>query len=116
VARILVVDDNEIVRLGVTARLETLGHEVVAVPKTSHATEELSNDHYDLVICDGQLQRPGDGADFAVQLAQQFSAGGWNTKVMISSSDPKNRRVGIRFHQKCGSEDLGKVIAEVLAE
>jgi CheY-like chemotaxis protein len=115
-ARILYVENNEIALQGVTAFLETHGHEVVGVEKISHAIEELSNDQFNLVICDGNLERPGDGADFAQQLARQFSREGRATKVMILSANTENKREGVRFCHKFGSGDLRDIVTELLAE
>ena len=68
-ARILVVDDDVLVRELVAAVLGDDGHEVVEAPEGAAALDELARRAADLVLLD--LRMPGlDGWDFAARYAE----------------------------------------------
>ena len=50
--RILVVDDEEVIRKGLIIHLTKSGHEVVEAANGEEAIERLKRDVFDLVICD----------------------------------------------------------------
>ena len=85
--KILHVENNahDIELLG--AVLKRLGHEVTAVDRISHGIEELSASRFDLVICDGTLDQPGDGVKWAEQLAREQRA------VLVLSEDCQSDEV-----------------------
>jgi PAS domain S-box-containing protein len=66
-ARILVVDDEEIVRLTAQRILSALGYEVVAVPNTAAAIGEIQKRGFDLAVID--MVMPGcSGSDCFAEL------------------------------------------------
>jgi DNA-binding NtrC family response regulator len=107
-ARILCIDDEQIIQWGLCVLLKDFGHEAVAVGSLPEAKALLASDNFDLVICDGKLERQGDGADFAEQLAKE------GRKVIICSGHADNQRNGVRFFYKLGKEKLSDVITEIL--
>jgi CheY-like chemotaxis protein len=114
-AKILWLDDNDTLLESIKDNLgEIHGHDITGVTKISHAIEELSGFHFDLVVCDGDLVRNGDGADFAAQLKEQFQRENWKTKIAICSADPRNRREGVPFKDKMDSQPLHEFVASVL--
>ena len=67
--RILVVEDEAVVALGVTSLLEEMGHQVCGVAASVEEALALSRAHApDLVLMDVNLQEGGDGIDAAHQL------------------------------------------------
>ena len=66
-ANILVIDDEEVIRLLFKETLEELGHEVVAVGTGSEGLEMVKQHDFDLVFLD--LRMPGmDGAELFGQI------------------------------------------------
>ena len=67
--KILVVEDEALVALGVSALIEEMGHEVCGVAASVAEAIELSRKHGpDLVLMDVNLQEGGNGIDAAHQL------------------------------------------------
>jgi CheY-like chemotaxis protein len=52
VARVLIVDDDEVVRTLISALLETMGHEAITVQNGVDALQSYQHDAVDLVITD----------------------------------------------------------------
>lgn len=57
-ARLLLVEDDEIQRTSIASQLRCSGHEVVACDSSEQALEWLSRDSFDLIVTD--LRLPGD--------------------------------------------------------
>lgn len=69
--RILILDDEEPIRLVLTKALERLGYPLDVASSTPEALILLSNAEYDLVICD--IQMPGlSGIDFYRELEENY--------------------------------------------
>ena len=67
--KILVVEDEALVALGVSSLMEDMGHEVCGVATSVAEAVELSRAHGpDLVLMDVNLQEGGNGIDAAHQL------------------------------------------------
>jgi CheY-like chemotaxis protein len=67
--KILVVEDEALVALGVSSLIEDMGHEVCGVATSVAEAVELSRSHLpDLVLMDVNLQEGGSGIDAAHQL------------------------------------------------
>ena len=67
--KILVVEDEALVALGVSSLIEDMGHEVCGVATSVAEAVELSRSHApDLVLMDVNLQEGGNGIDAAHQL------------------------------------------------
>ena len=107
---ILYVEDEPILHRAMKRLLQSYAPdcELVVVDKLSHATEELSNQHYDLVICDGSIARDGDGADYAAMLHKQ------GRKVVIFSADDRNQRGDVPFVNKNALGPLKDRVAKLL--
>jgi DNA-binding NtrC family response regulator len=56
-ARILVVDDQEMLRDSLAATLKRDGHEVVACPEVAVATSRLAQARFDLLITDLKMPK-----------------------------------------------------------
>jgi CheY-like chemotaxis protein len=70
-SKILVVEDEALVALGVSSLLEEMGHDVCGVASSVREALELSRAHTpDLVLMDVNLQEGGNGIDAAHQLRQ----------------------------------------------
>jgi DNA-binding NtrC family response regulator len=110
-AKILLLQPVTCVQDALTEILSKSGHEVTGVEKLSHVVEELSNYRYELVICEGTIERKGDGADLAQQLALQFKREGWPTKAMIYSHDIQNIRDSASFYSPT---DICQSLAEAV--
>ena len=62
--KILVVDDNQSIRCGISQMLSRLGYDVISTDSGENGLELFLKNHFDLVITD--LQMPGmDGMDLA---------------------------------------------------
>ena len=67
--RILIVEDEAIVAMGLRANLETLGHTVVAIASTGEAAEETAiRCDLDLILMDIRLGGDQDGIDVAKRI------------------------------------------------
>lgn len=69
VAKILVVEDEALVALGVSGLMEDMGHQVCGIAASVAEALDLSRTHApDLVLMDVNLQEGGNGIDAAHQL------------------------------------------------
>lgn len=69
VGKILVVEDEALVALGVSSLMEDMGHEVCGIAVSVAEALDLSRTHRpDLVLMDVNLQEGGNGIDAARQL------------------------------------------------
>ena len=67
--KILVVEDEALVALGVSSMMEDMGHQVCGIAASVAEALDLSRTHQpDLVLMDVNLQEGGDGIDAAHQL------------------------------------------------
>ncbi len=95
--RILIADDEAIIRLGLRASLEAMGHEVVAIAADGLSAVELARTaHPDLVILD--IKMPGiDGLEAAEAISRERPV-----PIVIltaySSRDLVERAAGLRVH------------------
>jgi DNA-binding response OmpR family regulator len=69
--RILLVDDDESVRLVMTMALERKGYEVVAAASVTEALRRITTESFDVLITDLHMPNPGDG--FTVVTAMRHS-------------------------------------------
>ncbi|HZP33113.1 MAG TPA: response regulator [Candidatus Acidoferrales bacterium] len=70
-ARLLFVDDEESIRLTLTAVLQKHGFDVTAVGTVADALVQINCCDYDALLCDLNIEKPGDG--FAVIGAMRYS-------------------------------------------
>jgi ActR/RegA family two-component response regulator len=59
--RLLFVDDEEGIRLTLATLLTTNGFEVTAVATVRDALTQVNSMHYDVLLCDLNIEKPGDG-------------------------------------------------------
>lgn len=64
-ARILIIDDNEIVRETVRRVVKASGHSVETAPDGTAGLAKFAGEAFDLVICD--LHMPGEGGAATIQ-------------------------------------------------
>ena len=90
--RILVVDDEPDILLGISALLERRGHYVKTFDKPAQALEHIASGdvHYDLVITDYRMPGGITGLDLAKQVKEhkrrKGGGGGRKTKVFLMSA------------------------------
>ena len=71
--RVLVIDDDELVRCGVAYMLEKLGHQAILVESGFEALARVGEEEVDIVLCD--LMMPGmDGIETIRRLKRLTSA------------------------------------------
>ncbi len=68
--RILVADDNEMLRAAVRGLLERLGHSVDVATDGREAVESAAREHFDIVFLDLQMPRM-DGREAAARLREE---------------------------------------------
>lgn len=90
--KILHVDDSWEWLQRVKEFLEANGHSVISVLLLNGAQHMFQKGHYDIVICDGNIQHPEDGLEWADKLYEL------GQKVIILASD--NRNPAIPFNEK----------------
>lgn len=59
--RLLFVDDEEGIRLTLAALLARNGFDVTAVASVGEALTQVNSTHYDVLLCDLNIEKPGDG-------------------------------------------------------
>ena len=83
--RILVVDDNEIVRIVVTKMISRLGYEVLATDSGEKGLSLFLKNQFDLVITDYEM--PGmDGIELAIRIKEKSPF----TLVILMTGHEKN--------------------------
>ena len=71
--RVLVIDDDELVRCGVAYMLEKLGHQSILVESGAAALARIGDEEFDIVLCD--LMMPGmDGIETIRRLKRVTAA------------------------------------------
>ena len=89
VRRILIVDDEEIIRTSLTRLLERAGYECHSAADAFEARNKVGFGFFDLVLCD--IQMPGDSG---MDLLKQIAAERPDTAILMASveDDPKVAR------------------------
>jgi CheY-like chemotaxis protein len=99
-ARILVADDEEVLRMLITDTLEEEGHEIENAVDGNEALQKMQSEIYDLVILDNMM--PGKTG---IEVAQSLSAD-WKRKcptIMLTAKTQQadieeTKRVGIPYY------------------
>lgn len=82
--RVLVVDDNDLVRLAVAAMVKECGHYAVEAHNVAAALAASQGEPVDLVITDNCMPLPGDG----IEVIQYFNRQrGQSLPIILHSSD-----------------------------
>jgi len=87
--RILVADDNEMLRVAIRGLLRNLGHAVEVVANGREAVEAAAHDDYDLVFLD--IQMPEMGGFEAARLCRQENTRGQPPRIVGLSGEPEDR-------------------------
>src|SRR5579863_3084001 len=69
--RLLFVDDEEGIRLTLAALLARNGFDVTTVASVGEALAQVNSTHYDVLLCDLNIEKPGDG--FVVISAMRYA-------------------------------------------
>ena len=94
-ARILIVEDDGAFRRFYKQILIEAGHRAIPIHSLSSAKAEYDQDGpFDLVLCDGSVDRKGDGAQWALELSHK------GQKVGVISREPGLAQEGIPFLPK----------------
>jgi CheY-like chemotaxis protein len=80
--RVLVLDDNDSVRLSVVRVLESRGHEAVGVDSADGAVALAQREHFDVALCDIHLPT-SNGIEAALQIQQGLP----HCRVVLISGD-----------------------------
>jgi two-component system, OmpR family, response regulator len=121
VARVLIVDDTEIVRRALERALAKMGHQAVSTSDSVAALEMALTDPPDLVLLDYRMPRK-DGAAIFEEL--RATLGGRCPKVVFVSATPTDevRRSVERFGRPAGYvkkpfhlDDLARTVVEALS-
>ncbi len=116
--RVLLVEDDTLVREDVAARLAHLGYAVTAVPAAADALATLSADRFDLVMTDVIMPGRMNGGELAREILERWPA----TKVLATSGYTENSLSGkvalpdgVRFLAKPYSrKDLAEALGAAL--
>lgn len=93
--RILYVERPDKFRDNLSAVWRVYGYDVVVADTIAEALQQTIANHFDRIVCGGDVERSGDGADMAKQLADA------GKNVVIFAHDPKRLgRPGVRFADK----------------
>ncbi len=100
-ARVLVVDDNDLVRGTTLAMLEEIGCNPQAAASGKEAVEVLGNEDFDLILMDCQM--PGlDGIQTTTRLLQRYPQRSFNIVAITAHSTPEDEQrsldAGMRGH------------------
>ena len=87
--RILLADDDDIIRTVLGRLLERQGHSVRVVSNGQEAVDSAAANEYDLVLLDLRMPRMG-GAE-AARMLRQASVGGHRPRIVGISADADSR-------------------------
>ncbi|MGH3002247.1 MAG: response regulator [Gaiellaceae bacterium] len=111
---VLVVEDEEAVRVLLTQQLTSLGHRVAAVDDAPSALDALDGDRFDLVLSDVGLPGMG-GADLVDAIAARHA----DVRVLLMSGyagEALDSRRHVRLlHKPFGLDELSAEVARALA-
>ncbi len=88
--RILLIDDDDMVRVAIRAMLENAGHEVVVAVDGIDGLDQIERQSFDLVLCDVFMPRL-DGIGTLKELQRRETK---TPVVMMSAGSPRAARIG----------------------
>lgn len=95
-ARILVADDEEVLRMLITDTLVDEGHEIENAADGNEALQKMQSDNYDLVILDNMM--PGKTG---IEVAEELPAD-WKQKCPIIMLTAKTQQSDIEETKRAG--------------
>src|SRR5215813_10609326 len=90
--RILLIDDDEMVRAAICAMLQRAGHEVALAVDGADGLDQAERTDFDLVLCDVFMPRM-DGIATLKELRRRRAT---TPVVMMSAGSPRAARIGHR--------------------
>ena len=89
-SRILLIDDDDMVRVAIRTMLENAGHEVVVAVDGIDGLDQIARQSFDLVLCDVFMPRL-DGIATLQELQRRDAK---TPVVMMSAGSPRAARIG----------------------
>ena len=112
-ARILLIEDNEDIREGLSTLLESESYDVVAAGSAEEGLAHLRRQSFDLVITDYML--PGQSGGWMVEQARKESCLHDTRLVMITAHPRVVPPSGVRIlHKPLDIDDFLRVVCEEL--
>ncbi|HEX8700536.1 MAG TPA: response regulator [Myxococcaceae bacterium] len=112
-AKILLIEDNEDIREGLSTLLESESYDVVAVGSAEDGLASLRRQPFDLVITDYML--PGESGGWMVEQARRECRLDYTRLVMITAHPRVVPPAGVRIlHKPLDIDDFLRVVAEEL--
>jgi two-component system, OmpR family, phosphate regulon response regulator PhoB len=108
--RILLVEDDDDVRLLLTLVLKRAGYEVSATPNADQALQALHRGRHDLILTDYCLPRK-DGLEFLAEARSEGTLAG--APVILCTAFPPNRLSGVTVVEK--PIDLDALLQQIRA-
>lgn len=110
-SRILLIDDDDLVRFAIRAMLENAGHEVVVAVDGIDGLDQIERQSFDLVLCDVVMPRL-DGIATLQELQRRDAK---VPVVMMSAGSPRAARIG-RENADCLALSLALGAAQTIAK
>lgn len=112
-AKVLLIEDNEDIREGLSTLLESESYDVVAAGSAEEGLEHLRRQTFDLVITDYML--PGESGGWMVEQARKESCLNGARLVMITAHPRVVPPDGVRIlHKPLDIDDFLRVVVEEL--
>jgi CheY-like chemotaxis protein len=112
-ARILLVEDNEDIREGLSTLLESEDYDIVAAGSAEEGLAGLRKQSVDLIITDYML--PGESGGWMIEQARKESRLGDARVVMITAHPRVVPPAGVRIlHKPLDIDDFLRVVTEEL--
>jgi CheY-like chemotaxis protein len=110
-SKVLLIEDNDDIREGLSTLLESENYDVVAVGSAEEGLANLRRRTFDLVITDYML--PGESGGWMVEQARKESCIGQTRLVMITAHPRVAPPAGVRIlHKPLDIDDFLRVVAE----
>jgi CheY-like chemotaxis protein len=110
-ARVLLIEDNEDIREGLSILLESEGYDIVAAGSAEDGLAILRKQAFDLVITDYML--PGESGGWMVEQARRESCLGEARVVMITAHPRVVPPAGVRIlHKPLDVDDFLRMVME----
>jgi phosphoserine phosphatase RsbU/P len=99
--RILVVDDDEAIRILLESRLRSIGHEIDTASNGLEAWERLAHESFDLLVCDWNMPVM-DG----VELCRRIRHADWGSYVYVILCTAMNQKADFLAGMEAGADDF----------
>lgn len=99
--RILVVDDDEAIRILLGSRLRSIGHEIDTASNGLEAWERLTRESFDLLVCDWNMPVM-DG----VELCRRIRHADWGSYVYVILCTAMNQKADFLAGMEAGADDF----------